>query len=343
MVPPARFSGDPRTAAVVLHYKRADLTLACLKSLLALKPEIPDLYVVDNHSEDESSQRIRDFFEALERGAPEKFEWIGDSSPEKTDRNPSGKVRMAFLEAPSNLGFGGGINLGLRAAMALLDTAYFWVLNNDVEVAPGALEALHQAMREDPRLGVLGSCLTLKHHPGEIQAVGGCYNPWLGTTRHVLSGMSYEKARALSPRPPIDYVVGAAFLVRRGVLDQAGLFPEDYFLYFEDLDFSFRVKRKAPSFRLDYCLSSEVIHREGATTGVHTHSGRKIHSVNDYYAQRNRLRFSRRWYPLLYPLVHLSQLAVWANRLKRREWRLAGIAFGLFWGWVPKSLRPPTP
>ena len=332
---------SPRTAAILLNFRRADLTLACLESLVNMTSEMPDLYVIDNHSGEGSSRQIRTYLEALAASAPDRFQGPDDVvSPETARSGGRPRIRLVLIEAKTNLGFGGGINLGLRQALSFRDTKRFWILNNDIEVSPGALEALNAAMERDPSLGVLGCCLTRKSEPDRIQGVGGRYNPWLGTTRHVLSGLAYPKALELEDRPPIDYVIGAAFLVRRAVLEQAGLFPEDYFLYFEDLDWSKRVRRSAPSFRIDYCLESRVIHHEGATTGAHDHGGKTTNALADYYAQRNRLRLSRRWHPLRYPIVHLSQLLVLGNRLKRREWPLALIALGLFLGWVPKCLRP---
>jgi hypothetical protein len=83
-----------------------------------------------------------------------------------------------------------------------------------------------------------------------------------------------------------------------------------------------------------------VLHQEGASTGANESEGKKTTLLADYYYQRNRLRFARRWYPGRYPLVHLTQLLVFLNRVKRRQWALATLALGLFLGWVPNRLKP---
>lgn len=330
-----------RAAAILLQYGKPDLTLRALASLIALEGPLPDLYVVDNPSGEGAAAAIETFFKGRAATEPDRFVVLPPDGSAPAPK--AADCRMRLIKAPRNLGFGGGINLGLRAALKDPDLDFFWILNNDIEAAPGALRALTQRMALDPGLGVL--CSTLCHRDLRIQAVGGRYNPWLGTTRHVLQGVPYAKALEAQRDPlPIDYGVGAALLVRRAVLDLAGPLPEDYFLYFEDLDWAMRVRQKARGFRLDYCLESQILHEEGGTLGAHQRKGFKETTLRaDYYAQRNRLRFARRWFPFHYPLIHLSQIGVVLNRLRRGQWRLAALALALFLGWVPRRLRPSDP
>jgi GT2 family glycosyltransferase len=308
-----------------------------------MKGPPPDIYVVDNHSGDDSLFRIQERLDALVEAKPKTYRLQSqDADPPSVQRPDSADERATVCLIPSdqNRGFGGGVNLGLRAALLDPSIQLFWILNNDTEIMPGALEALKNVFRRDASLGVLGSCLCYQTHPEIIQAVGGQYRPWLGTTRHVLGGRLYQEALREADRPDIDYAVGAAACIRREVLMEAGLFPEDYFLYFEDMDWAFSVRKKAPQWRIDFCLESVVLHQEGASTGANESEGKKTTLLADSYYQRNRLRFARRWYPGRYPLVHLTQLLVFLNRVKRRQWSLAVIALGLFFGWVPNRLKP---
>ena len=336
-------ANDPlKTAVILLNWRRPDLTLACLASLLALEGSPPDIYVVDNHSEDDSIPRIREGLKQLAREEPLRFRYEPRAPNEHSNSGDPSDHRaiLTLIESSKNLGFGGGVNLGLRAALLDPTIQLCWILNNDTEIMPLALEALKRGFREEASLGVLGSCLCYQEHPERIQGVGGHYRPWIGTIQHVLGGQPYQKVIAASTRPPIDYAVGAAVCIRREVLLEAGLFPEDYFLYFEDMDWAYSVRKKAPHWRVDYCLESVVLHQEGASTGANEARGKRTTYLADYYYQRNRLRFARRWYPGRYPLVHLTQLLVFMNRVKRRQWRLAALALGLFFGWVPNHLKP---
>ena len=320
-----------RTAALILQYGRFDLTRRCLESLLAMTGETPDLFLIDNPSNTQARASANAFFKALAAEDPGRFLVIPEAIQQPPFEDP--RVRLRLIPAPRNLGFGGGINLGLKAALEDPLVDFFWILNNDVIATPKALESLKDTMIARPDLGVLASTLLDPGLPMTIQAVGGRYNPWLGTTSPVLSGVSYDSARqGRFGHPAIDYGVGAALLVRREALEKVGLFPEDYFLYFEDLDWAERLRQRAPQYRLDYSLDSALFHEEGGTTGAGHRGGKHTTPLADYYAQRNRLRFARRWYPRYYPLVHLSQLGVVLNRLRRKEWRLAALALSLFLG-----------
>ena len=331
-----------KTAVILLNWRRPDLTLACLASLSALEGSAPDLYVVDNHSGDDSIPRIREGLKHLAEKEPLRFRYVPPvvADSEEVQDPENHRAILTLIESQQNLGFGGGVNVGLRAALLDPSIQLFWILNNDTEITPGALEALKGAFRQDSTLGVLGSCLCYQNRPEIIQGVGGRYRPWLGTTQHVLGGQRYEEVLAHPNRPYIDYAVGAAMCIRREVLIEAGVFPQDYFLYFEDMDWAFTVRKNAPHWRIDYCLESVVLHHEGASTGANESEGKKTTLLADYYYQRNRLRFARRWYPGRYPLIHLTQFLVFLNRLKRRQWPLAAIALGLFLSWVPNRLKP---
>lgn len=331
-----------KTAAIVLNWRRPDLTLSCLKSLCLVEGDTPDIYVVDNNSGDDSVARIEEEMRTLAANEPQRFQFDADLSKRKFKalHGRDDRATLGVIESRKNLGFGAGINLGIRAALEDSAIQLFWILNNDTVVRPDALSALKQNFFQDHQLGVLGSCLCYLDRPEIIQGVGGHYNPWLGTTRHVLGGHTYSEALLSSHRPVIDYAVGAAVCIRREVLKEAGLFPEDYFLYFEDLDWGYRVRKYAPAWDTRYTLASVVLHQEGGTTGANQSREKKTTALADYLYQRNRLRFSRRWHPIQYPIVHLSQIAILINRLKRREWLLACITLGLFIGFVPDRLKP---
>ena len=97
----------------------------------------------------------------------------------------------------------------------------------------------------------------------------------------------------------MKYVVGASMLVRKEVLDEVGLMNEDYFLYFEEIDWATRAKKRFP---LAYAPRSLVYHKEGGSTGTAPQSQLQP-AMCDYYATRNRILFTRRFHRLSLPTV----------------------------------------
>lgn len=332
---------------IVLNWNGADDTLACIESLLRLEGPTPNIIICDNHSSDDSFARIRSRLDNIS-ASHEAYRHVmldpGGLPPATLPK--SKKAYLGLVQTPANLGFAGGVNTGLRLALQDPSMRFAWVLNNDTRVDPWALQGLLDTMDTDPGIGICGSTLLYLDQPDRIQAVGGGYNPWLGTTRHLLGQEIYtaEICTTLEART-IDYVVGASMCFRRELLERVGLLSEDYFLYFEELDWVMRMQQIAPEYHVGYSPNSLVYHKEGATTGIRDLDGKTYCFAADSYFQTSRLKFARRYYPWHYPLVHLTQIAVAINRARRRQWRSCLLALGLLLGIRPitKSTRSFSP
>jgi len=241
-----------RVAAVVVSWNTAESLAVGLRSLLAegLAPVI----VVDNASADGSA-------EVAERlGAP---------------------VRV--LRTGANLGFGSAANRGL----ALVDTSLVLVANADVEVRPGSVARLVQRIRADERLGVVGPRLvdpdgatypSARRFPGWIDGIAHALvarwwptNPF--TRRYHADG---------NPGAEVDWVSGACFLARTDALSAVGGFDEGYFLYFEDVDLCWRLRRAG--WAVGYEREAVVVHGHARAT-----SQRPLRSVVEHH--RSLLRW----------------------------------------------------
>ena len=324
---------------VVLNWNGAEDTLRCLESLGKLKGERPNILVVDNGSEDDSVARIRGAINGLSQKGDLVIELLEGELPEETVFE-GGKAILGLIKGKRNLGFGGGVNLGLRVAIRDPRMTAAWILNNDTVVDQDALKALRSTLDNEPNSGIVGSTLLYLDRPDLIQAVGGLYNPWLGTTSHVLGHKPYSKELCATVDPrEFDYIVGAALCIRREVLEQVGLLSEDYFLYFEELDYVERMKRLMPEQRLGYAPESLIYHKEGGSTGATDLGGKKTSATTDYFFLKSRIRFARRFYPFQYPLVHLLLLGILLNRLRRGHWASAWLTASLFFGRMPSPRR----
>lgn len=232
-----------RVAIVLLNYRGAEKTLGCLASLQHLDYSDRQIIVVDNGSGDDSVER-------LQAAYPE----------------------LHLVVSEENLGFSGGVNLGIRAAMENPQTRFVWLLNNDTTVDPKALNALIDAAQAHSK-ALIGSLLL--YPDGRFQRIGNRLTPWLGKLKDCP-----QPASGSGPLVAVESLSGCSMLIPRQVFEAIGFFDERYFLYFEDNDFCMRAARVGfPSLA---CLHSRIFHEEGATTG-------KNRVVVTYYYQRNRL------------------------------------------------------
>lgn len=330
---------------VVLNWNGADDTLACLKSLLQLKGPTANIIVCDNHSSDDSLVAIsRELQSIAAQNQDYQYAQLEALKSLPSNLTESARAYLILVQTQANLGFAGGVNVGLRLALQDPAMKYAWVLNNDTRVDPNALEALLGTLALQPRVGLCGSTLLYMDDPARIQAVGGKYNPWLGISRHLLGQQTYSPDLCRSiDSSQIDYVVGASLLFRREALERVGLLSEGYFLYFEELDWVMRMQSIAPDFQLGYAPESLIYHKEGASVGARDLGGKTSNYRSDYHFQTSRLLFAQRHFPWHYPLVRLTQLGVALNRFKRRQWLSFGLALALIVGWVPKHLIPKPP
>jgi hypothetical protein len=220
---------------------------------------------------------------------------------------------LVLIRTGGNLGFAGGNNVGLRYLLSRGNFDYVWLLNNDTVVAHGAMSALVRRMAEKTSAGMCGSTLLHYDDPSRIQACGGGYYcRWIGLPWHL--GQLNSAARLPLARHVeswMNYVVGASLLVSRKFLEEVGLMNEDYFLYFEETDWALRSKGR---FTLAYAPDSLVYHKIGRSIGTRTDPRRKSLAC-DYYAIRNRLLFTRRFFPKALPTIYLSVFTALVVRL----------------------------
>jgi len=194
-------------------------------------------------------------------------------------------TRLTLIQTGSNLGFAGGNNVGLRYALAQEHCDFAWLLNNDTVVQPDALSRLIDRMRQQPEVGICGSTLRDYFAVDRIQACGGAsYNRWLARGTHLARSLRIDQMPdAKTIETEMAYVVGASMLVRRSFLEQVGLLNEEYFLYFEELDWAIRALGR---FTLAYSPLSVVYHKEGRSIGSSSRREERSSASERYAANR---------------------------------------------------------
>jgi len=311
-----------RTAAVLVNHGRAGLTLDCLDALARLDAPPGRIVVVDNGSPDGSVQVLSRAFQA----------WPAPPVPE-------------LLALEDNLGFGGGNNAALRLLRKDADILAYWLLNNDALPARDALERLCGRMNLPDRPGACGSVLLHPGTPARIQcAGGGSLNRLTGTSRFALEGVSLADARIDrgNVERGLDYLCAASLLVRREAVERAGLLDEDYFLYYEDVAWSLRMRRRGVA--LGLAEDSLVTHLEGGSTGAKSRGeGRPPPrpAMVDYLSLRNRVRLAARFFPLHLPCVAASFAGVLFKRAQRGQADRFGLVLRALWDGLAGNMGPP--
>jgi GT2 family glycosyltransferase len=253
-VTPSPGSATPLVSAVVVNWNGLHHIGPCLESLLAQTWPALEIIVVDNGSTDTSRELVRERF----RG------------------------RVVLLESPVNLGFAAGNNLGIRAAKG----RYVALLNNDAVAHPGWIAALVAAAQADPRVGMCASKVLVLGREGIIDSAGLLLFPdGIGRGRGRLEPDGETYAR------PDDVLVpsACAALYCRAMLDEIGLFDEDFFAYCEDTDLGLR--GRLAGWRCRYVPDAVVHH-------AYSRSSAPYSAFKAFQVERNRCWVVLKCFPI---------------------------------------------
>lgn len=237
-------------AALVVNWRRWDLTIDAVESLLRAETAAC-----------EPSLRLCIYVLDNESDGPLRPQWPDN---------------VTLLTSPKNLGYGGGNNL--LASRALRDYPQLdalFVLNNDATVEPAALSRLIEAMMSSPEVGVVGPLLVLPD--GSLESCGGHF------------GLTRAWWTQFRPEHRVDFVSGAALLVRRQAWEAVGGFDERYFHYAEDIDFAIKVGQHG--WRSIVAPDARVVHQKSqAPTTEWRLAYYKIRNLILFARQHRRLR-----------------------------------------------------
>lgn len=250
----------PLISIISINYNQSELTNQLLESLKKVTWPAVELIIVDNDSMDNDADRI-------------------DTS----------LPNVTLIRSKKNLGFAGGNNLGIKASKG----DYILLLNNDTEVDPGFLEPLLARFDKNPEAGAVSPKIRFFYHPDTIQYAGFTkMNPF--TLR--MNGIGYrEKDEGQhNQAKETEFAHGCAMMVPRRVIDIAGLMPEEYFLYYEEHDWSTAIKKGG--YKIYYEPDSMVLHKESMSV-------QKDSVLKTYFLNRNRVLFMRRNFGFFHQLV----------------------------------------
>ncbi|MDR3416930.1 MAG: glycosyltransferase family 2 protein [Nevskia sp.] len=327
-------------AVVLVNWNNWRDTVECIDSLLAQDHRNLHIFVVDNGSSDGSVERIQEWC-AKPRAYPGWREFpsvlrhtaqpnpapaicrVADQPAQALPQAPVG-CRISLIHSGGNLGFAGGCNVGIRAA-GTQAFGFFWMLNNDTVVERGALDAMLRRALRDAGTGMVGSTVRYYDAPQEVQTLGGArLDAVHGISRHIGQGVAVDHLNAdpVAVERKMDYVFGASLLVSSAFVREIGPMQEDYFLYFEEIDWALRGRGR---FSLGYAPDSHVFHKSGASAT----KNRPLFTSGFYY--RNRIRFMSRFFPDRLPATRRRLAAEILFYLAKRQWAHARLVASVVW------------
>ncbi len=286
-----------KVLAVIVNHRRPELVVAGLESLA---PELAAIgggssVIVTDASGDGSDDKIEAAI--VERGFGS---WV------------------TLMRLSKNGGYGYANNQAIVAALSSGDPPdYFYLLNPDAYVHPGAVRELVRFIEQRPDVGLAGS--QQEQPDGRINRAAFRFpsvrseliqGSRLGLIRKLFHGSE------IAPPPPeqatpADWLCGASLLVRRQVFEKVGLFDDTFFLYYEETDLCLRARRLG--FRSWYVPTSRVVHLEGQSTGV-TDSRSAPKRLPRYWFESRRHYFMKNHGP-------------WKTRLADLAWTLGFVSW----------------
>lgn len=214
-----------KIAVIILHYGDREITKTCIASLQRHETFPYELIVVNN-------------------------------MPEVMSPAMFSKKKIIVINNKKNLGFSGGVNIGIQYALRKKYDAVL-LLNNDTTIVKPFLSELADNLYGC--IGIAAPAIRFKKDNHVLYDLGGKVNMWTSQTSH-------REVQKIASKKPVDvmYVSGCCMLITKDVFKKNGLFDERFFLYYEDVDFCLRARQKgfgiivAPSVTINHALSASA-------------------------------------------------------------------------------------
>ena len=231
--PMTEMGNSTKVEVIILTWNGKEDTIECLNSLQKVKYDNFDITVVDNASTDDSAEIIAAEF-------------------------PSVKL----IKNNMNLMYAGGNNVAIKEALNG-DAVHILILNNDTILHEDFLEHLVKAFRSDEKVGIVAPKINYYNNRKLIWYAGGFVNFFTGNIYH--KGLRKQDDGKYDLSNEVDYATGCCMLIKRELFEKIGLLDEAYYIYTEDVDFSF--KAQAAGYKVVFEPRSLIWHKVSSATG----------------------------------------------------------------------------
>lgn len=221
--------------------------------------------------------------------------------PEWTIKYPD----VCFIRSELNLGFAGGNNIGINKASG----EYLLLINNDTEITADLITKLAATLDAHPEVGIISPKILFFENPTTLQYAGFTPMNYFTARNTCIGYMEKDTGQFDNLTGPTGFAHGAAMMVKKAAIEKAGLMAENFFLYFEEMDWCERIKQAGYSIWVN--PQAVIYHKESISVG-------KKSALKEFFMNRNRILFVRRNAPFMAKTIfylHFSFLVVPRNTL----------------------------
>jgi GT2 family glycosyltransferase len=241
------------TSIITVNFNHPEVTLAFLESVKSnLSGAAIEVILVDNGSREDHGATFKATFRDL-----------------------------IYIRSETNLGFAGGNNLGIKVAKG----DFLLLLNNDTEITPTLVNELSTELENNTDIGLISPMLLFFDSPGVIQYAGFTPMNYITGRNSEIGSMDINRGQYNDTSVETGFCHGAAMMCRRKDLETVGMMEEQYFLYYEELDWCEKFKRAGK--KMWFTGRTQVYHKESMSVG-------KESAIKTYFMIRNRMLFIRR-------------------------------------------------
>jgi len=322
----------PKVYIIILNYNGWYDTIECLESLLRNDYTNYQVIVLDNNSPNNSMEYIKAWadgkidvwikpdnplrhlsFSPLPKPIPyvcytrEEAEKGGVSEIEENVREKgfngiTTNYPLIFIQTGENLGFAGGNNVGIRYALAKDDFDSVILLNNDTVIKKDTISNLVNVRMKLNEKAIYGGRIYYYSESNKIWYDGGKFNEWTGSSNHINMGKLKSEIKENFLIKEVNFITFCYVLIPKFILKNIGLLDESYFMYVEDLDYSYRVWKA--KYKLYNVSNSEVWHKVGASSGEN-----EVSAFSAYWMMRSRVKFIKSKLLFLKKITSIAFLA----------------------------------
>lgn len=253
---------------------------------------------------------VPDFRLAVVNNSPEE---IQNFAQQALFRDP----RITIIDSPENVGYSGGLNLGIKNLLSDTGISHFLLLNNDVVFEKDFIQRL---LAEGRSPDVIYAPVILYQETGLVQNTGGDIHIWLGGGVNLNKNVPVARIRKAQP----DFLSGCILFMHRNVIEKVGLFDEVYGSYCEDVDYCYRTKAQGLSIEILWDIQARHFH-SFSTVG---NTAYKVYLLN-----RNQILFAKKHLPPLKREIFIAAAIVRGavQNLFARQWKTfyRGVVEGL--------------